>query len=202
MFRFLKIVSSRRVELLSSLATGSLLIHNRLTHCDDGGIPKKENDASSLFGCTNRACTSKMDMLKRAISQRNRELKADRKGPNVGDVNEGSQVNNSDGDVNEGSQVNSSDDAPESSSDTRGNSIDINKDRSIELDPKGCPLDKEELGRVTWSLIHTIAAYYPDRPTIDDQISALEFIRSLAHFYPCEECAQDFRDSVKSNPPM
>ena len=29
---------------------------------------------------------------------------------------------------------------------------------------KDCPVDKDELGRSTWNLLHTMAAYYPEKP--------------------------------------
>ena len=64
-----------------------------------------------------------------------------------------------------------------------------------------CPLDREELGRSTWNLLHTIAAYYPDQPTAAEQESVRQLFVILAQFYPCEVCAQDFRDSVAANPP-
>ena len=64
-----------------------------------------------------------------------------------------------------------------------------------------CPLDRKELGRSTWNLLHTITAYYPDQPTAAEQESIRQLFLTLAQFYPCEVCAQDFRDSVAANPP-
>ena len=64
-----------------------------------------------------------------------------------------------------------------------------------------CPLDREELGRSTWNLLHTLAAYYPEQPTAAEQESARQLFLALAQFYPCEVCAEDFRDSVAANPP-
>lgn len=67
--------------------------------------------------------------------------------------------------------------------------------------PQQCPLDKNELGRYTWSLLHTMAAYYPELPTEEQQNAALQFISSLALLYPCPHCAADFREAIKLNPP-
>ncbi|KAF3340408.1 FAD-linked sulfhydryl oxidase ERV1 [Carex littledalei] len=36
------------------------------------------------------------------------------------------------------------------------------------------PLTKEELGRATWTLLHTIAAQYPDQPTRQQRRDAKE----------------------------
>jgi FAD-linked sulfhydryl oxidase len=64
-----------------------------------------------------------------------------------------------------------------------------------------CPLDREELGRSTWNLLHTIAAYYPEQPTLTEQEGVRQLFLALAQFYPCEVCAEDFRDSIAENPP-
>jgi mitochondrial FAD-linked sulfhydryl oxidase len=32
-----------------------------------------------------------------------------------------------------------------------------------------CPPDKDELGRSTWTFLHTMAAYYPEEPSDADQ---------------------------------
>ncbi|KAL1427278.1 hypothetical protein MTO96_017568 [Rhipicephalus appendiculatus] len=59
-----------------------------------------------------------------------------------------------------------------------------------------CPPDRSELGRCTWSLLHSVAAYYPKRPSAEQQRDAEQFFRLFARLYPCKECAQDFRHRV------
>lgn len=60
-----------------------------------------------------------------------------------------------------------------------------------------CPPDVEELGRSTWTLLHSIAATYPDKPSPFQQQNLKQFITSFSHLYPCFYCAEDFRDYIE-----
>ncbi|GAA55264.1 FAD-linked sulfhydryl oxidase ALR [Clonorchis sinensis] len=87
--------------------------------------------------------------------------------------------------------------------------VDVSAFASLQSDPKwfekreklGCPLDKLSLGRATWSLLHTMAAYYPEKPTAQQQKEMAGFIKGLSTFYPCLPCAIDFRKNLVLNPP-
>ena len=53
----------------------------------------------------------------------------------------------------------------------------------------GCPESVDSLGRGSWSFLHTVAAYYPEKPSHDDQSEMHGFMRALGRFYPCNMCA-------------
>jgi FAD-linked sulfhydryl oxidase len=63
--------------------------------------------------------------------------------------------------------------------------------------PTDCPQDVEQLGRSSWSLLHTMAATYPEQPTTDQQRDASSFISSFSRLYPCYWCATDFQKWMK-----
>lgn len=70
---------------------------------------------------------------------------------------------------------------------------------SSDTTPKDCPPDVEELGRSTWTLLHSIAATYPDKPTQSQKDNLSNFMASFANLYPCFYCAEDFRDYMKKD---
>jgi hypothetical protein len=68
-------------------------------------------------------------------------------------------------------------------------------------DTVGCPADRESLGRAGWTVLHTMAAYFPREPTYAQQASMGVFLRLFGSFYPCRECREDFQHNLRSEPP-
>ncbi|KRX22651.1 FAD-linked sulfhydryl oxidase ALR [Trichinella nelsoni] len=66
---------------------------------------------------------------------------------------------------------------------------------------KNCPLDKEELGRSTWGVLHSIAAYLPELLNSETQQDMRNLMRLFSLYYPCEYCAKDMREELAKNPP-
>ncbi|KAL9188597.1 hypothetical protein ACHAXT_006975 [Thalassiosira profunda] len=64
-----------------------------------------------------------------------------------------------------------------------------------------CPPTRDEIGVSTWSLLHSMAAWYPNQPTLEDKQFMSNFMTALARFYPCTWCATDFQDNIKKSPP-
>ena len=64
-----------------------------------------------------------------------------------------------------------------------------------------CPLNREALGFFSWSILHTIGAYYPITPTPHEKEAAKNLVVSFAALYPCLHCRDDFVLAVKQRPP-
>ncbi len=64
-----------------------------------------------------------------------------------------------------------------------------------------CPLNRRELGRASWAYLHTLAAYYPEKPTKKQQEDMTNFVRAFARWYPCGYCADKTRDEMIRHPP-
>ena len=71
-----------------------------------------------------------------------------------------------------------------------------NKETSIKkekigdlLTPEGAvkplTLAKQEIGRNTWALLHSIAASYPHEPTDEDKKQITNFMYGLENLFPC-----------------
>ncbi|KAF6011587.1 hypothetical protein HII13_002051 [Brettanomyces bruxellensis] len=67
--------------------------------------------------------------------------------------------------------------------------------------PKDCPADVEELGRSTWTFLHTVAATYPESATEQQQKEMKAFLETFSKIYPCWFCAKGFRKYIKANEP-
>lgn len=86
-------------------------------------------------------------------------------------------------------------------SDTSKSAHDASSYRRPDEPPPGCPPDVEQLGRATWTFLHTTAAYYPEKPTPTQRVNMLMLLRSLPVLYPCTWCAQDFGEDIEKSPP-
>lgn len=47
----------------------------------------------------------------------------------------------------------------------------------------------EEIGRSTWTLLHSIAKYFPDQPTAEERRAVEELFHALSVLYPCRRCS-------------
>ena len=56
-----------------------------------------------------------------------------------------------------------------------------------------CPLFRNQLGRATWSYLHTMAAYYPSNPSEEMQRRMTDFIETFSLTFPCAHCAHGFQ---------
>jgi len=64
-----------------------------------------------------------------------------------------------------------------------------------------CPPDVEQLGRSTWTFLHTTAAYYPENPSATQRSDMLSLLKALPGLYPCGHCASHLKDNLKQFPP-
>ncbi|KAJ2608596.1 Flavin-linked sulfhydryl oxidase of the mitochondrial IMS [Coemansia sp. RSA 1804] len=64
-----------------------------------------------------------------------------------------------------------------------------------------CPPDSQVLGRATWTFLHTMAAYYPEKADIKQQSMMQSLLSSFSHFYPCGRCASHLREEMVKHPP-
>lgn len=138
---------------------------------------KKENP----FDCIKPACASKMDMLQSAIKQRK-----------IVDGDKSEEVASSPSTSQEPVSIANSSSVVE---------LNVENIESPSNLAPGCPLYIEELGRSSWDLIHTMAAYYPDTPNEEDKKHATNFMISMAYLYPCDVCRKEFIESVEKVPP-
>jgi len=60
---------------------------------------------------------------------------------------------------------------------------------------------RAELGRSTWTLLHTMAARFPDEPTAEQQDDLRDFVYLLSRLYPCGQCADEFQKILRDHPP-
>ena len=62
--------------------------------------------------------------------------------------------------------------------------------------------DPKEWGPMLWNFMHTMAANYPAKPTLQDKESAKQFFISLKKLLPCEVCRDHYTSLLLRNPPQ
>jgi FAD-linked sulfhydryl oxidase len=62
------------------------------------------------------------------------------------------------------------------------------------------PPDMDELGNCGWTLLHTMAAYFPEKPSQKKKAEMKNFLESFAKVYPCKHCAKDFQQILQTLP--
>ena len=69
--------------------------------------------------------------------------------------------------------------------------------------PANCPPDVEQLGRSTWTFLHTLSASYPPAASRTQQSEMKQFLTLFSKLYPCWHCAEDFQQWIgtKGNEP-
>jgi mitochondrial FAD-linked sulfhydryl oxidase len=63
-----------------------------------------------------------------------------------------------------------------------------------------CPPDSKELGRSTWTFLHTTAAYLPETPSENEKQQFSNLITAISHLYPCRNCADHLQSYLDVNP--
>ncbi|KAL8060708.1 hypothetical protein ABFX02_02G042500 [Erythranthe guttata] len=76
----------------------------------------------------------------------------------------------------------------------------LQPDEILKKGKSSSPTTKEDLGRATWTFLHTLAAQYPDKPTRQQKRDVKELMAILSRMYPCKECADHFKEVIRSNP--
>lgn len=61
---------------------------------------------------------------------------------------------------------------------------------------------KQELGRASWKLLHTMLARFPEKPTTDEREALKSYLYLFGRLYPCGECATHFRLLLQKYPPQ
>jgi hypothetical protein len=79
--------------------------------------------------------------------------------------------------------------------------LDDGDPRRVHMSALGNATARAEVGRATWTLLHTVAARFPDEPTEEQQADLAAWIALLARLYPCGQCAEEFQAILAANPP-
>lgn len=167
---------------------------------------KPQGLAHKVKDCTSRACAGVLDAFKKYSSAEKHRGPSASGGAaftaaSLGDSKEtdqraqtGQQSSADDGQANDSAGPGSS------GSDRSGY---LNDFLSVQPSTSGqeCPPESGEIGRSTWTFLHSMAAYYPEQPTQEQQFLMRCMLMGLSQFYPCEICSEHLRDYMQRQPP-
>ena len=72
--------------------------------------------------------------------------------------------------------------------------------KTPKVPPKPCPPDVDEIGRGSWTLLHTMSAYLPEDKLSEQQKSdVVNFMNIFSRIYPCTHCADDLKVDLGSD---
>ena len=74
--------------------------------------------------------------------------------------------------------------------------------RAGERTAHGAPRRPRSPRRTGWSVLHTMAAYYPTTPSAAENSGMRDFIGLFARFYPCGHCAEHMTAHIAEHPPQ
>ena len=60
---------------------------------------------------------------------------------------------------------------------------------------------KNVWGPALWTVMHSFAYAYPDRPTFEERAAATAFLDSLRDLIPCPECKKHYAENMETNSP-
>lgn len=63
------------------------------------------------------------------------------------------------------------------------------------------PPSLAELGKSSWTWLHSTVAKFPDQPGRSDQRDMRELLYSFAKYFPCQRCSREFMKEMHNLPP-
>jgi FAD-linked sulfhydryl oxidase len=63
------------------------------------------------------------------------------------------------------------------------------------------PLYRTEIGRMTWKVLHRIAANFSENPTEEEKDLMIKTFEGVSKYFPCKECADHFKQEIEIVPP-
>ncbi|PHJ17585.1 erv1 alr family protein [Cystoisospora suis] len=81
---------------------------------------------------------------------------------------------------------------------------DVENSRDVDVMKKRrlFPPSREEIGRSSWKVLHSMAARYPRNPTFQEKCEAAAWIYAFSSIYPCNICRTEFYPILRGYPPQ